>query len=73
MSIKVTCYFCNEELNEPGALLFSPPFSPSIFPYKSGEKTFTCDKFHICRKCFKIIISVKEEIDKAKKINKEKK
>lgn len=65
MSIQVTCYFCNQELNENGALLFSPPI----------KLTGVCDKFHICQKCFKTIISVKEDMDKIKleKLNKEKK
>jgi hypothetical protein len=57
MSIEVTCFFCKTDMDKTGAVLWSPPFDPPIFtPYKSGETPITCDKFHICRKCFKEIM-----------------
>jgi len=70
MSIEAICFFCKEELNKTGAILFAPPFDPPIFtPYPSGETPITCDKFHICRKCFKEIMKkdVKKIIKKGVK------
>lgn len=39
--IKVYCTTCGYELEEPGALLFSPPFEDQ-----------TASKYHICMKCW---------------------
>ena len=39
------CYLCKRELNEPGALLFSPP---EKFEYHAGM----VNKYHICADCF---------------------
>jgi len=48
MAIKAICDFCKEELNEFGALLFSPP---------SGNDV---KKYHICKKCFEEIKTQKQ-------------
>jgi hypothetical protein len=40
--IKVNCAGCSKELEEPGALIFSPP------TYPVGD----CEKFHICASCW---------------------
>ena len=40
MSIKVICR-CGKELNEPGAILWSPP-----------DKEGKCVKTHICKECY---------------------
>lgn len=42
--LKVNCNYCKKELNKPGALVFSPPFS------KSGEVF----KIHLCEVCWEI-------------------
>ncbi len=42
MAISVFCDKCSDELEEPGALLFSPPTGLQV------------KKFHICKKCFKM-------------------
>ncbi len=39
--LQIKCDSCGNELDKPGALLFSPPF-----------KDNTCVKFHICSKCY---------------------
>jgi len=39
--IKVRCDFCGEELNEPGALQFSPP-----------DKNGNVQKIHVCIHCW---------------------
>lgn len=44
MSLKIDCDFCGEELNKPGALLFSPPM---------GELE-TCFKHHMCKSCWRV-------------------
>ncbi|MEK6959056.1 MAG: hypothetical protein AABW59_03370 [archaeon] len=40
MAIKPVCDFCKLELNDFGAILFSPP---------SGNNV---KKFHVCKKCY---------------------
>jgi len=45
MAIRPICDRCKKELDDFGALLFSPP---------SGN---TMKKFHICKKCYDDIIS----------------
>lgn len=40
--IRVVCDKCSKELDEPGALVFSPPRDP----FES------CVKFHICHTCW---------------------
>jgi hypothetical protein len=42
--ILVVCSVCNQELNEPGALIFSPP-----------DKDGKTKKDHVCVGCYKII------------------
>ena len=51
--IKPICDFCKKELEEPGAIVFSPPYRQ----YK-GEKLpkDICVKLHMCRTCYKNII-----------------
>jgi len=44
MAIKPKCNICKEELQDYGAILFSPP-----------DKKSTVKKYHICLKCFKKI------------------
>jgi hypothetical protein len=40
--MEFNCLICDEKLEKPGAILFSPPTpSPEL-----------CYKFHICEKCF---------------------
>lgn len=43
--IKVNCDFCGKELDEPGALMFSPP------------KDDIVRKYHICIKCFNALVT----------------
>ena len=38
--IKVECRRCNQELHEPGGLIFSPPSEND------------CSKWHLCRECY---------------------
>jgi len=44
MAIKPICDFCNQELDEFGAILLSPP-----------DKENNVKKYHICHKCYKEI------------------
>lgn len=46
MSIEIKCDKCQEELNEPGGLVFSPP-SPC-----GGHDE--CIKHHLCKKCYNL-------------------
>lgn len=39
--LEIDCYWCEETLDEPGALLFSPP-----------DENDRVDKVHLCVKCF---------------------
>jgi hypothetical protein len=52
--IKVNCYRCNKELNELGAILFSPPNTGFIGSY--GK----VDKFHLCKSCYLLVLDVIE-------------
>lgn len=45
MAIKPTCDRCRKELEEFGAILLSPP-----------NKDNTIRKFHICKKCYEIML-----------------
>lgn len=45
MSIKPICDKCKKELQEFGAILFSPP-----------DKRSKVKKHHICKKCYKKIV-----------------
>jgi len=45
MAIKPKCDFCKRELKKFGAILLSPPNKNNV------------KKFHICRKCYKIMIN----------------
>lgn len=40
MSLKIHCNRCKKELDEPGALVFSPPYETEV------------EKFHICMDCW---------------------
>lgn len=43
--LKINCYKCEEELDAPGALIFSEPdIYGSVF------------KIHICRDCYRILL-----------------
>lgn len=39
--LKINCYFCDKELEEPGGLIFSPP-----------DKNDRTHKFHVCNVCY---------------------
>jgi hypothetical protein len=41
MTLEIKCYKCNQELKEPGALLFGPPDNIGLVK-----------KYHLCRKCY---------------------
>ena len=43
MAISVFCAKCSDELEEPGALVFSPPTGLQVV------------KLHICTKCYKLL------------------
>ena len=43
--IDICCHKCGRELNEPGALLFSPPIQDVMVT-----------KYHLCRRCFEEIL-----------------
>ncbi len=45
MAIKPICDRCKKELTDYGALLLSPP-----------GKNSTVTKFHICKKCYQVIL-----------------
>lgn len=44
--LKPICSGCGEYLDHPGALLFSPP-----------DEDGKCDKLHVCRDCFALVIA----------------
>ena len=52
MAIMVCCDRCGEELNEKGAIIFSPPFD-----FHGHD---ACDKYHICVKCWEWFIDITE-------------
>jgi hypothetical protein len=45
MALHVVCDMCGKELDEPGALLFAPP-------YASAGEFPTSRKLHTCRMCW---------------------
>jgi|CXWL01.1.fsa_nt_gi hypothetical protein len=45
--LKIDCDICDHELNEPGALLFSPPLLENLI------KEPVVAKVHLCIDCFK--------------------
>jgi len=45
--LKLKCNVCNKELEELGALCFSPP----------NEKS-TVKKYHVCKKCWEMIYTL---------------
>lgn len=45
MALKIQCDGCEAELDEPGAVAFSPPI----------EGSFRVSKFHLCRACWPIV------------------
>ena len=49
MAIKPICDKCKKELNDPGALLFSPP-----------DSSANVRKFHICKGCYD---QIKKELE----------
>lgn len=49
--IKIICAKCGLDLNEPGALLFTPPEMEV-----GGDYLGWVGKFHLCKKCYKKII-----------------
>lgn len=48
MALTLNCDRCKAELNEPGALVFSPP--------DNHIHTTEVDKFHICKQCWLTVI-----------------
>jgi len=44
MTIKPICNFCNQELNEFGAILLSPP-----------DERSNVKKYHVCKRCYQRI------------------
>lgn len=44
--IQVICIMCGEPLNQPGALVFTPP---TATPSRAEQ---TCRKLHVCSECF---------------------
>lgn len=49
--LKFKCFKCQEELNEPGAILFAPP---EKFQYNEEDVFYSTmvQKYHICTKCY---------------------
>lgn len=45
--LKVECDFCDEEINEPGALLFSPP-----------NEFGMARKLHLCATCWRKLLEL---------------
>lgn len=46
MALIITCDICKDELDEPGALLITPPVGHTVF------------KHHICKKCVTPILQL---------------
>lgn len=46
--LTIICDKCGKELEELGALLFSPS--------KKSKERMKCEKFHLCKACYEIII-----------------
>lgn len=51
MTIEIKCYLCGDELEEQGALILSPPFTEEETTMYVGK----VDKYHICKRCWKIM------------------
>jgi len=49
--MKVFCSFCSNDMEDPGALLFSPP--------TMGED---CKKYHVCTECFFNVMKILNKI-----------
>lgn len=52
MSIKIICVKCGKELDEPGALLFSPPKN------RLDKHVFDVTKAHLCYNCWNKLIDM---------------
>lgn len=50
--LRFDCVVCRKEIEEPGALLFSPP----DILIDNGKPVDHVHKFHICKKCYKKIL-----------------
>jgi len=46
MALVIQCDICEEELEEPGALVFGPP------GYCTGGERGNVNKFHLCTNCY---------------------
>ncbi len=57
--MKINCYVCNKQLDEPGAILISPPFKMN-----NDNSICSVHKYHICTKCFKPLMDAIEELEK---------
>lgn len=44
MSLKLNCDICGDKIDEPGALIFSPP--------KNNSMPMEVDKIHVCINCW---------------------
>lgn len=54
--LKITCEVCERELDEPGALLFSPPILDD--KYHITPQATLCIKYHLCRHCYNKIMEI---------------
>jgi hypothetical protein len=48
MAIRPACDFCNKELTDYGALLFSPPKGKGV------------QKYHACKACYKKLLTLRK-------------
>ena len=48
MALKINCYLCDAELEEPGALILSPPYNEDETTMYVGK----IDKYHLCKRCW---------------------
>ena len=49
--ISPKCFHCTEELDEPGAILFAPPF-------RDADNRELSEKMHICAPCYDDLIDL---------------
>ena len=53
MALKILCRTCAQELDEPGAILLSPPAGvPGVPSPNHGEVR----KYHLCKECWQTIV-----------------
>lgn len=56
--MKISCFTCHKEMLTPGAIVFGPPFKNC-----RDLSMCTVHKYHICCKCWDVLIDNLEQVN----------